>query len=101
MAMNLLPTRALEAPVEVNLLPTGRPTVAGTHCPCGNQRRASRRCCRACERYFWRRQGELRPVAPTPPACARVRFALSREACPAITSATVALAVRLNRAMSC
>ena len=87
--------------MEVNLLPTGRPTVAGTHCACGNQRRASRRCCRACERYFWRRQGELHHVVTTPPTCARVRFAFSREVCPAITSATVALAVRLNRAMSC
>ena len=43
----------------MNLQPTGRPTVAGTHCPCGNQRRASRRCCRACERYFWRRNEAL------------------------------------------
>ena len=93
--------RAREATVAMSLLPTGRPTVAGTYCPCGNQRRASRRCCRACERYFWRRQGELHHVVTTPPTCARVRFAFSREACPAITSATVALAVRLNRAMSC
>lgn len=88
-------TRAV-APVAVNLRPLGeaRP---GTYCPCGNQRRASRRCCRACERYFWRRNGELHPVVPMPPACARVRFALSSDVCPAITADTVALAVSVQR----
>ncbi len=83
--------------MEVNLRPLGaaRP---GTHCPCGNQRRSSRRCCRACARYFWRRNGELRPpVVPMPPTCARVRSVLSSEVCPAITADTVAMAVSVRR----
>ena len=84
-------------PTPLPLYPIGRASDAGTHCACGNQRRAGKRLCRACERYFWGRVKAL--TVKTPATCLRYcRFRLPRELCDVIDAATVALGVRAERA---
>lgn len=76
------------------LWPLGSPTVQGAHCPCGNQRSAKRRCCRACERYFWARDRAIRPVCPPPVPPLAVRLALAGYVVPRVRAGSTAAAAR-------